>query len=121
MATESSLLRVFRGRIDDAKERHELSLRLPVADAEYLANELAELEAKLAAKWISVEEVSKLPALATAVLLGNPHWPRVCIGYLKDAATMDWVGYLDLEETLPEGEPTHFMPLPGLPDPPVQP
>ena len=61
MATESSLVRVFRGRIDDAKERHELSLRLPVADAEYLANELAELEAKLAAlDWTPITE-SNLP------------------------------------------------------------
>ena len=74
MATESSLVRVFRGRIDDAKERHELSLRLPVADAEYLANELAELEAKLAAKWISVASES-MPEYDTLVRLWNPLWP----------------------------------------------
>lgn len=68
-------------------------------------------------EWISVEDVWKLPLNGAVVLLGNASWPRACIGFLKDAALMDWVGFLDQTEELPEGGPTHWQPLPKLPLP----
>ena len=110
MATESSLVRVFRGRIDDAKERHELSLRLPVADAEYLANELAELEAKLAAlDWTPITE-SNLPR-------SGDHIARWREGFICASMFLDrWNGksFPSINETMTY---THRRPI----NPPVQP
>ena len=65
-------------------------------------------------QWISVDKVSALPEVGKAVLLGNPSWPRACVGYLEDAATMDWVGFFD-KQYLPTGDPTHWQPIPELP------
>ena len=85
-------------------------------DAEDIAYMLNGAYARGQPKWISVNLTSQLPAIGQPVLLGNPKWPRTCIGALKNAATLDWVGYLDQTEQLPEGDPTHHMPLIALPE-----
>jgi hypothetical protein len=63
--------------------------------------------------WISVETI--LPEIRQPVLLGNASWPRSCIGVLLDAPAMSWRGYLDVSDELPEGDPTHWQPLPEVP------
>ena len=78
---------------------------------------ISELEAKLAAKWISVTSES-MPEYDTLVRLWNPLWPCASVGYWRHSH--EWIGYFAPEThgPLPETNPTHWQPLP---DPPVQP
>jgi hypothetical protein len=64
--------------------------------------------------WISVETI--LPEVWQPVLLGNASWPRSCIGVLTDPEVRPrWLGYLDMSDELPPGDPTHWQPLPEVP------
>ena len=91
-----------------------------VVAADYVeeaSERIKELEAKLAAKWISVSSES-MPEYDTLVRLWNPLWPCASVGYWRHSH--EWIGYFAPEThgPLPETNPTHWQPLP---DPPVQP
>ena len=74
---------------------------------------IAELEAQLAAKWISVDTK---PEYDTHVLLSNPSWPHTYVGYWRHSE--EWIGSLPPEcpnDALPSTNPTHWQPLPAPP------
>jgi hypothetical protein len=64
-------------------------------------------------EWINV--ASQMPEYDTDVHLWAPGWKRVYLGYWRHSE--EWIGRTrpEVEEQLPDTNPTHWMPLPEPP------
>jgi hypothetical protein len=65
-------------------------------------------------QWIRVAD--RLPEYDTDVHIWAPGWKRVYLGYWRHSNK--WFGrqHPEMEEELPDTDPTHWMPLPAPPE-----
>lgn len=81
----------------------------------YYVKRIKELEAKLAAKWISVKE--RLPEYGKWCFVVGKFGIVQKVAYARDVG--EWRPACEDADSVPDSYVTHWQPLP--PDPPVQP